>query len=153
MLATSAVFGFFKGFTKQLIAIRAIVAGAWAAFMFTELVCNWLQPYLHTSGRILYAIVFILMLIAVACLINLLGKVIHASINFVMLGWLDKLLGAIFSILKATLAIGLIIILLSTLNSSLGIVDEGILNNSAVYVAIRKIGYIIFPYLKELLAK
>ena len=92
-LSAALIQGIIKGFTEQVIALVAIIAGTWTAYKFTGLVCGMLQPYLNMSDRILHVIVFILMIVAVILVLHLLGKVIKASIDFVMLGWLDKLLG------------------------------------------------------------
>ena len=103
------------------------------------------------SGQVLHVIVFILMIIAVIVVMHLLGKVIKASIKFVMLGWLDRLLGAVFALLKATLIIGILIILFNTLNTSFHIVDETVMEKSILYSPIKRIAYEVFPYFKELL--
>ena len=94
-LAASVIQGLVKGFTDQIIELVSIILGTWAAFKFSDLVCGWAGPYLHMSGQVLHVIVFILMIIAVIVVMHLLGKVIKASIKFVMLGWLDRLLGAV----------------------------------------------------------
>ena len=85
-LAASVIQGLVKGFTDQIIALVSIILGTWAAFKFSDLVCGWAGPYLHMSGQVLHVIVFILMIIAVIVVMHLLGKVIKASIKFVMLG-------------------------------------------------------------------
>lgn len=150
-LAASVIQGLVKGFTDQIIALVSIILGTWAAFKFSDLVCRWAGPYLHMSGQVLHVTVFILMIIAVIVVMHLLGKVIKASIKFVMLGWLDRLLGAVFALLKATLIIGILIILFNTLNTSFHIVDEAVMDKSVLYSPIKRIAYGVFPYFKELL--
>ncbi len=145
-LAASVIQGLVKGFTDQIIALVSIILGTWAAFKFSDLVCGWAGPYLHMSGQVLHVIVFILMIIAVIVVMHLLGKVIKASIKFVMLGWLD-----VFALLKATLIIGILIILFNTLNTSFHIVDETVMEKSVLYSPIKRIAYGVFPYFKELL--
>lgn len=150
-LAASVIQGLVKGFTDQIIALVSIILGTWAAFKFSDLVCGWAGTYLHMSGQVLHVIVFILMIVAVIVVMHLLGKVIKASIKFVMLGWLDRLLGAVFALLKATLIIGILIILFNTLNTSFHIVDETVMEKSVLYSPIKRIAYGVFPYFKELL--
>ena len=72
MLAASLLQGLFKGFTEQVIAIVAIIAGTWAALKFTDLVCNFLQPYLGAPASFLKILVFIMMLVLVILLFKLL---------------------------------------------------------------------------------
>lgn len=152
-LSAALIQGIIKGFTEQVIALVAIIAGTWTAYKFTGLVCSMVQPYLNMSDRILHVIVFILMIVAVILVLHLLGKIIKASIDFVMLGWLDKLLGGIFAVLKAALILGILIILFNTLNSAFNIVPESAIDDSVLYRTLKRVAYTVFPYFKELLFK
>lgn len=152
-MALSVVQGVIRGFTEQVVALVAIILGTWVAFRFSKLICSLLLPYLHISEQVLYVLVFILMIILVIIVIHLLGKIIKASIRFIMLGWLDRLLGAVFSLFKAVLIIGILIILFNTLNVTFRIVPEEYLSDSAVYPVLKRIAYGVFPYFKELLFK
>lgn len=152
-LSAALIEGLIRGFTEQIIALVSIIAGTWAAFKFSQLVCSMLQPYLQISEKVLYVIVFVLMIVVVILLLRLLGKVIKASIKFVMLGWLDRLLGALFALIKVSLIIGIVIILFNTINSSFHIVSESVMENSVIYVPMKRFAYGVFPYFKELLFK
>lgn len=142
-----------KGFTEQVIALVSIIAGTWAAFKFTKMTCAMLMPYLHISEQVLNVIVFILMILAVIIVLHLAGRLIKSSIQLVMLGWLDRLLGAVFSLIKAALVIGILIILFNTLNTTFNIVPESYFNDSVLYGPLKRTAYGIFPYFKELLFK
>lgn len=152
-LSAALIEGLIRGFTEQIIALVSIIAGTWAAFKFSQLVCSMLQPYLQISEKVLYVIVFVLMIVVVILLLRLLGKVIKASIKFVMLGWLDRLLGALFALIKVSLIIGIVIILFNTINSSFHIVSESVMENSVIYAPMKRFAYEVFPYFKELLFK
>lgn len=152
-LAAAAIQGLVKGFTAQVIALVSIIAGTWAAFKFSGLICGIVLPHVHISEQILHIILFILVIAAVAAGLHLLGKIIHASIKFMMLGWLDKLLGAAFALIKVTLIIGIFIMLFNTLNTSFHIIDESAMDRSSLYTPMKRIAYEVFPYFKELLFK
>ena len=152
-LSAALIEGLVRGFTEQIIALVSIIAGTWAAFKFSQLVCSMLQPHLQISEKVLYVIVFVLMIVVVILLLRLLGKVIKASIKFVMLGWLDRLLGALFALIKVSLIIGIVIILFNTINSSFHIVSESVMENSVIYPPMKRFAYGVFPYFKELLFK
>ena len=68
-----------------------------------------------------------------------------------MLGWINKLLGLLFSLLKAVLIIGLIILAFSSLNSSIGLVKPEVIEGSALYEPVKDIAEAIFPYIKNML--
>ena len=93
---------------------------------------------------------FALILIVVSVIMTLLSKLIEALIHLIMLGWLNKLLGAVFSIAKYSLLIGMVILLFDSLNTSFDLVDKDTLNASILYNPLKEIADTVFPYLKSL---
>ncbi|MGN1233472.1 MAG: CvpA family protein [Candidatus Cryptobacteroides sp.] len=152
ILAAALLHGLFKGFTGQVIAIVAILAGTWAALKFTNVVCNFIQPLLGAPVSFLKVLVFILMLVLVILLFKLIGKLIKASINFVTLGWLDRLLGAVFGLLKAAIVLGILAVLFTSVNNTFNFVSEETLSASPVFASLRNVSLTILPYLKNLLS-
>ena len=85
-------------------------------------------------------------------LLFLLGKILEASIKIILLGWLNKLLGLVFSLFKYVLVIGLLIILFDSINGKFSLVSDEFLDSSFLYSGIRSISWSVFPYLKSLFA-
>lgn len=149
----AVISGIKNGFIEQVVALVSLVLGAWLAFKFSNVVGEWLKPYLEVSETVLHVISFAVIMIAVVLVLFVLGKILTGLTKLVLLGWLDRLLGLVFALLIAGLLIGIGIILFDTLNVKFGFVDEAILDKSVLYGPIRDIAYMVFPYLKELLFK
>ncbi len=145
--------GIMKGFIEQAVALVSLILGAWLAFKFSTVVSGWLQPYFEVSETVLNVISFAVIMVAVVLVLFVLSKILTGVTKLVMLGWLDRLLGLVFALLKAGLLIGIAIILFDTLNVKFEFVEEKVLDESVLYAPIRDIAYVIFPYLKELLLK
>ena len=145
--------GITKGFIEQVIALVSLILGAWLAFKFSTVVSDWLKPYFEVSETVMNVISFAVIMVAVVLVLFVLSKILTGVTKLVMLGWLDKLLGLVFALLKAGLIIGILIILFDTLNVKFEFVEEKVLDESVLYAPIRDIAYMIFPYLKELLLK
>ena len=145
--------GIMKGFIEQAIALVSLILGAWLAFKFSTVVSGWLQPYFEVSETVLNVISFAVIMVAVVLVLFVLSKILTGVTKLVMLGWLDRLLGLVFALLKAGLLIGIAIILFDTLNVKFEFMEEKVLDESVLYAPIRDIAYVIFPYLKELLLK
>ncbi|MBQ6043950.1 MAG: CvpA family protein [Bacteroidales bacterium] len=145
--------GITKGFIEQVIALVSLILGAWLAFKFSTVVSDWLKPYFEVSETVLNVISFAVIMVAVVLVLFVLSKILTGVTKLVMLGWLDRLLGLVFALLKAGLIIGILIILFDTLNVKFEFVEEKVLDESVLYAPIRDIAYMIFPYLKELLLK
>ncbi len=144
--------GFRKGFISQIIAIISIILGVWLSFRFSSSVSVWLAQYIQGSEQIMKLISFALILIAVIAGLTVLGRLIEGTFKLVMLGWLNRLLGVAFSLLKAGLVVGLAIMAFCSLNNTFGLVSEDTLNQSVLFPPLKDLAYTVFPYLKELIS-
>lgn len=145
--------GLRKGFISQVVGIVAIVLGGWLAYKFSSLLSTWISSWLDASPYLLEIIAFIIIFILVTLGLFALGKLLEATVKIILLGWLNKLLGLIFAILKYGLIIGLLIIVFNTVNDKFELVPNEYLNASHIYVGLKQTAYSVFPYLKEMLFK
>jgi membrane protein required for colicin V production len=147
----AVVQGFRKGFISQVVAIVSIIFGAWVSFRFNAEVSAWLGQYFSGSEQVMKVVSFALIFIAALVALALLGRLLEGAVKLVMLGWLNKLLGVAFSLLKAGLIVGLAIMLFCSLNNTFGLVSEEVLGESVLFPPLKSLAYSVFPYLKELL--
>ena len=140
-----------KGFISQVISIVSLVAGVWISFEFASIFAEWIGKYIQASEKILNIVAFAVIMVGVFVVLGLVARFIEGIVKFVMLEWLNKLLGVVFSLLKAGLIIGLLIMLFSSLNNNLHLVDEQVLAESTLYTPLKNMAYTVFPYLKSLI--
>lgn len=146
--------GIQKGFISQVVSLLSLILGVWLAFHFSEIVCEWLNGYLPSlSATVLNIVAFVLILIVVALLLHLVGKLLQGLFNKIDLGWLNWLLGLLFSLLRAAIVIGMLIVLFDTLNLKFEFVSAEKIDASVLYAPLRDAAYKVFPYLKALLFK
>ena len=143
------VTGISTGFIKQVVDLVAILAAAWAAFHFSTMMADWLSQYLTLDASILKVVSFVLVAIVVAVLLHLVGALLTKTLKALSLGFLNRLLGLVFGILKVALILGLVILLFETLNSSLHIVKPEATADAVVYNALKNAANAIFPILKS----
>lgn len=147
----AVVQGFRKGFISQVIAIISIIAGVWLSVQFASPVTAWLAQYIQGSEQVLKVVSFAMIFIAVAAVLAILGKLIEGTVKLIMLGWLNRLLGVIFSLIKAGLIVGLVIMAFCSLNNTFNFVSEETLSQSVLFPPLKNMAYTVFPYLKDLL--
>ncbi len=145
--------GFSKGFVDQAYSLVALIAGVWLSFKFSGALGDWLVSFADLPAGVLHLIAFALILLVVMFLVHLAGNVVEKLLKVVMLGWLNKLLGIVFAVIKAVLVIGLVIILFDSLNNTIPLVKEKTLSESILYQPVKDIANTVFPYLKELIFK
>lgn len=150
-LVPSIIQGLRKGFISQAISIVSIVAGVWASANFANLVSDWLAQYLEAPEQVLRIVSFAIIMIVVFIILGLIGKLLHGIIQLVMLGWVNRLLGAAFAFAKAILILGVLILIFNSINANFNLVDAKVLEESVLYPIIKDISDIVFPYLKSIL--
>lgn len=148
----AVIMGLRKGFIAQVIAIISIILGIWLSFQFSAALSGWFGQWIESSETILHVISFAVILIIVILLLGLAGKLLEASIKIILLGWLNRLLGVVFAILKYALVLGLLVMLFDSLNESIHIVRKDVIDGSLLYRPFLSMANSIFPYLKELVS-
>lgn len=143
--------GIRKGFISQVISIVSLIAGIWVSYEFASMAGEWIGQYIEASENVLKIMAFALIMVGMFLVLGLLGRFLEGIISFVMLGWVNKLLGAAFALLKAGLIVGLLIMVFSSLNNNLHLVSEEVLAQSALYTPLKDMAYTVFPYLKSMI--
>lgn len=152
LCSVPAIFrGLSKGFIAQMAALVALVLGAWMSFHFSNVVVEWLKPAMDVSPTVLQAIAFTIILLGVFFALTLAGKMLEGIVKIVMLGWLNKLLGVVFALLKVVLVIGLFILLFDSVTTALEIDCSKTISESIFYTPIKNFADVFFPYMKELI--
>ena len=151
-LVPAVVIGLWKGFISQAFSLLSIIVGVWASSKFADIVGEWLVKYLTVSESVIKVISFVLILIIVIVLLYLVGKMLENVVKLVTLGWLNKLLGVIFSLAKCILILGVAVIAFNALNNAFGLVKPSVISDSVLYPIINDIADSVFPYLKRLLS-
>ena len=152
-LVPAVIHGLSKGFVNQAFALVALILGVWLSFKFSGPVGDWLVSFAEISPTILHVVSFALILMVVIAITHLVGKIVEKTLKVVMLGWLNKLLGIVFAVIKVGLIVGLVIVLFDAVNSNIPLVSEEKLDSSIFYRPIKTIADSIFPFLKELIFK
>ena len=143
--------GFRKGFISQIIGIVSIIAGSLISFKGASALGEWMAQYFTASEQTLKLVSFAIIFIGVFIALALLGRIIEGLFKLILLGWLNRLLGIVFSLLKTGLLIGLVIMIFCSLNNTFEFVSTEVLEESLLFPPIKNSAYYVFPYLKEFL--
>lgn len=143
--------GITKGFIAQITDLISIILGVWIAFRFSNLLCTFIGKYIDSSLIILYINSLVLIMITVTVGLKAIGQFLTSVVKIIMLGWLNTILGIIFSGIKALVLLCFMIIIFNSVNINFHIVDNEVLNNSVLYQPLNRIAITIFPYFKKFL--
>ena len=143
--------GLSKGFLEQAVSLVGMVLSVWCAFKLRGVVCEAIAPHLEMSETLLNVVAFALILIGVSVLALILAKLFTKLVELMMLGWVNRLLGALTSCLVTLVVLGVVIVLFDTVNVKFGLVNSPLLSESVLYEGIKNLANLAFPYLKQLL--
>ena len=150
IMLTGAFTGFRKGFVVSIASCVAIIAGAMAAYFFSDYLGLYLSEYLNWSeGQIAvasFALIFILVVLGV----HLLAKMLEGFLNLVALGMVNKLAGGVFGLLKNVLIISFIAYGLSGFD---GLLSDDFGDDCIVYPHVESLAPAVLPYWEELKEK
>ena len=101
--------GFFRGFIKEMSSIVGVLGGFYAAYTYYMEFAKPLSGWISDKAY-LYIVSFLIVFCGVFLIISILGVVIKYILNIAFLGWVDRICGAGFGIIKAVLIASVLLI-------------------------------------------
>ncbi len=149
-LLAALCIGIKKGFIAQVISLVALCLGVWLSVKFSAPLGQWLSGWTSLEGNVPRIIAFILISCVTSLGITLLGKVLETIVKVVLLGWLNRLLGAILAVFECLLILCILLMVFDALNETFSFVKNEYLASTKFYGPLKSMSYAIFPYMKEL---
>ena len=151
VLAIPILWGLYKGFSKGLIieAATLIAFGfaVWGAIKFHNFLSTWMKDSMGWHSAYLplaaFAVIFIGVLLVVFGVAKLLTKFVKA----IALGFVNRLFGAIFGMLKFGLLLSTILFFLEAINKTISFIPDETKQKSLLYEPVRKIAPMVIPAL------
>jgi membrane protein required for colicin V production len=145
--------GIKKGFIRQLAGLAALILGIWAAVRYNDILSGILGNWFKGNSSVVNIISFIIIFTIVLLAVSLVGRLASRVFRAVMLGWLDRIVGVIFSILKTAFILSVVIYILNSLDSLYSFMPKESISESRLYPRIKEIAPSVFPYFKEFTKK
>lgn len=154
LILFGAVKGFFKGFVIEAASIVALIAGILGALLFSSTIGDILSTYFNFETIPPTGIIFALIFIVIIISINILAKLLTKVIKMAALGLINRIFGILFGGLKFAIMLSALLLLLDQFSFLFQYFDTIILEESILYDPIKNLGEILFEWLldrKELL--
>ena len=148
MLILSAISGYNKGFIIELTSLVALIAGIYVAVYFSDVTADFLLTYFSLTTKYLsiisFALTFVLVLIAVVFL----GRIVEKFVDLLMLGFLNKVAGLVFGVLKGILILSMLIFVINYFDAGRQWLAEKASVNSFLYPYIEPVAPKLYKSLK-----
>jgi len=108
IFAVFAFLGFKRGLIRAVLILVGLILGVFLAGRFYLAFSGWLPIANVTAARVLAFILIFVAVVAVACVVAFL---LRKTISAIMLGWADRLLGAVFGLVAGAVICGALLAL------------------------------------------
>jgi membrane protein required for colicin V production len=130
VLAYSFYNGFKNGLILELTFVLALILGVFAAYFYASMVAVYLDNWLNWSAAMINLTAFILTFLIVVIVVNMLGKLISQIIGMIALGFVNKIAGGVFGILKVLLLIGIVFLVADAIKAHFNLFEYKVVQSS-----------------------
>ncbi len=135
ILIYAAYSGFREGLIVQIASLAGVGLSLWLGAKYSSQAAEMLQ----LSGDYSLLLGFLIGTIVIMILITIVGRLMHNLVKFVGLGFIDKPLGVVLSIVKYLLMLALIFTSINLINTKHQMFEPKELNRSKLYMPIANI--------------
>jgi len=139
--------GFQKGLVIELASLVALILGIWVAIHFSFFAANFLTDNFDIGPKYLPVTAFIVTFIVVVLGVILVGKIVEKFINLIALGFLNKLGGLVFGIVKAAFFLSVITLIINSFDDNQSLITPKLKEGSLLYKPIERFAPSIIPML------
>lgn len=134
--------GAFRGFFVEVASLLALVLGVFGALHFSSFTANLLSNYLDWEylPLLAFAITFVGIIIGVSWI----GKLLTKLAKVILLGFVNRLLGALFGVSKWLIISGVLIWILGQINTFFPFLPADIIKESLFFEQLHDLGAYLF---------
>ena len=113
VICYSVIRGLFRGLVKEVSSIIGVLGGFYAAYSYYPTVAKLIAGLVKDPSY-LKILSFLIIFCAILIIISIIGVVIKYLLNVAFLGWIDRLCGVFFGMIKGVLIVTVLFIILTT---------------------------------------
>ena len=147
-LFIAAVQGFRKGFIIEFASLAALILGIWGGIKFSDFTARLITKYTGYHSDYLTIIAFFITFILIVILIHMMGKMLDSVVKAAMLGFLNRLAGVIFGVLKIALILSILLLLFDEVDQNVHILPTKQKEESKIYEPMKQVVPTLLPFIK-----
>jgi len=140
--------GFTNGLVKEVASLAGLVLGIWGAIKFSGFTAAKLYEWFDMTGQYVGIISFVVTFCLIVVIVHFIGIVADKIVKTVALGFLNRLLGIIFGVLKNILILSVIFSVLNAIDARKPFLPRSF-DESKFYAPISDLVPSIFPVIGE----
>ena len=131
--------GYKKGFIIELASLGALILGLYFAIYFSHIAADFLNETFKIDPKYIGALSFVITFIVVVFGVIAVGNILQKFIDIILLGFLNKMAGAIFGFVKGALFISIFIFAFSYFGLEESVFSDEARQKSLLYAPIKSV--------------
>jgi membrane protein required for colicin V production len=149
----SLIRGLFRGLIKEVSSIIGVLGGFYAAYSYYPMVAKLLAGLIVNSSY-LNILSFLIIFCTVLIIISILGIVIKYLLNVAFLGWVDRICGVGFGLIKGILIVTVLFIILTTfLPKGAPLIKKSVLAPHVIWISEKMVNLVSEEMKKDFFGK
>ena len=157
IIAVILLFGLVKGYMKglfiEITSLVGLVLGVYGALHFSFYLSDVLKDNVSWDESMIQIVAFAGTFIIILLALVFLGKALTKIAETIFLGFFNKLLGAVFGVLKYALILSIVFLIYDQINDSLKFLNKEKSKESVLYEPVKNLAPAIFPNLIKVVEK
>ena len=147
-LVWGIVRGLMSGFVRSLSIFIGLILGVYLAQIYAPDLSPTISEWFTLSARQCLSLAYVVIFIAVMLLVAIVARILDKFLHLILLGWLNKLLGALFGFFKWAIILSFFIMVIEYANSKFEFLTPEKKSESLLYEPIKNVVPTIMPYVK-----
>ncbi len=148
ILAWSIIRGFRNGLVIEVSSVAALILGIWGAIRFSGYTQAKLIDFFDMQTDYIGLISFILTFAGIVVIVHFLAKVIDKLMKAVALGFVVRILGMLFALVKSVLILSIVFVILNTIDQRVRFLPKDKIDESMLYNPISDFAPMLFPIIE-----
>lgn len=148
-LLIGLVRGTMRGLITEIIAIAAVILGFIGAKIWGQLFSAWLLSQFTWPQPVCDAVAYALLFLGIAIALNIAGRLLSKLLKAINLGWINRVLGATFGLLKWAFIVLAIVFCVNKLDEQFHFIQPELKKQSIIYPEAVKLADKALDYVKN----
>lgn len=153
ILIFGTINGFIKGLFIEITTLVGLVLGVYGAIHFSYFLGGFLKDSVTWDESMIQVVSFAGTFLIILIALVLLGKALTKIAETIALGFFNKILGAVFGLLKYALILSIVLTVYDHINRSIRFVEKVKVKESVLYEPVKNFAPAIFPNLIRVIDK
>ena len=148
LLVWSLIRGFRNGLFIEVASVAALIIGIWGSIHFSGYTARKLLEMFDMQGEYIGLISFVVTFISIVVLVHFLARVIDKLMKAVALGFIVRILGMAFAVIKVVLILSIFFVILETADQKRRILPQKSIEESRLYRPVADFAPMLFPIIE-----